>query len=382
MSQRLRLLLSTITFFVAIFASFWSLTAVASGTAVAKPSKAKRVLNVYTWYEQIPTEIIKNFERDTGIKVNLDYFDSNAVLEAKLITGNTGYDVVFPTSWPHLARQIPAKIYQPIDKEKLKNYLNLDPVILEKVSGADPGNQYFIPYFWGLVGIGYNQEKVRQQLPDADLESWEIIYKDSNAQALKAYGITLLEDSTDVFLTYGIYKNLYPSKLTLNTLKTIRDGLLELRPNYRRFANTLVTEQLVAGELCVVMHWTELLTKAKNNAATEKEKDAIKIILPREGTMMWVDGMAIPSDAQNVDEAYAFIDYMLRASSGAMVTNQVMTATAVRTSRPLIRPEILTNKVLFPDADYMEKVHLPEIKSNQTQRFLTRFFSSVLTGLS
>lgn len=345
------------------------------------PLKNQRVLNIFGWYEQIPADLIAAFEKETGIKVNLDFFDSNATLEAKVISGNTGYDIVFPTSWPHLARHVKGKIYRPLNKEKLKNYGNLDPTVLKKVQGADPNNTHFIPYFWGLVAIGYNKPLIKRLIKDPKLDSWDLIFKLENAQAIKPHGISLLEDATDVFLTFAIYQGLNPQDINLDILRTLRDGLLKLRPNYRRFANTLVTDQLMTGEFAMVLHWSEFLTKAKGNY-NGKGKDDIEIFLPKEGTIMWVDGMAIPKDARNVDEAHEFIDFMLRAQSAAMITNTLWTATAVKAAEPLIKKEIKNNETLFPPPAYMEKVYLPEIRSNQNQRFLIRFFSSVLVGRS
>lgn len=340
----------------------------------------QRVVKVFIWFDQIPMSIIRDFEKETGIKVKLDYFDSNAALEAKLLAGNSGYDVVLPTSWPNLARQIPGRIYQKLQKDLLPNYAHLHPLILDKVSGADPENQYFIPYFWGLVALGYDQEHVNAVVPEQDRDSWALVFNPKYAQALAGRGITLLEDANDVLLPYALWAGLYPGALDRTVLEKIQDGLFKVRPYIRRFANTLTTEQLVSGELAVVLHWSEYFAKTIDRLADAQDRQRIKIILPREGTLMWVDGFAIPRDAKNVREAHAFIDFMLRPSSGAAVTNEMMTATAVKSATPLIQESIRSNPTLFPDAAYMERVYLPEIPEVSTQRQVMRYFFSVIAG--
>jgi putrescine transport system substrate-binding protein len=347
---------------------------------VSQAKEEQKVLNIFAWYASVPQPIIKQFEQETGIKVNLDFFDTNDVLETNLFAGNTGYDIVFPTTWPYLARHVPAGMYQKIDKSKLKNYQNLDPVILQKIDNADPGNLHFIPYFWGLVALGYDKEKVERLIPKEMHDSWALIFDLNNLQKLSPYGVALLDDSVDVFLSFYIYLGLDPFNSSPEQLAQVREELKKRRPFIRRFANSLTTDQLANGELCLIMHWSEFISKARTKFQKLPDKPEIKILLPREGTTMWVDGLAIPKDAKHVDAAHQFIDFLLRAEIAAAITNSVSTPTAVKAAKPLIREEIANNPALFPSDEYMKKVFLPEIRSKQFQRLLTRFFTTVQTS--
>ncbi len=339
----------------------------------------QQVVNVFGWHEQIPQSIIKAFEAETGIKVNLDVYDSNEVLEAKLLAGNTGYDVVFPTAWPYVARQAASGLYAKIDPQKLPHYKNLDPLFLERMEAADPGNTYSIPYTWGLVAIGYNPEKIEKLVPKEKQDSWALLYDPDVLKSLKRCGVSLLEDPLDVFLTYYIYKGEDPLNPSLKKLKEMSESLKEIRPFIRRFGTSLVAEQLGNEELCVVMHWSGILSMTRSKFKTISRQSSMEIMLPKEGTLMWIDCIAIPKDAPHVENAHKFIDFLLRAESAAMITNMVYTATTVKASYPLLHKEIRENKAVFPGKNYMKKVVLPEVKSLQFQRRMSRFFASIMT---
>ncbi|HBN22361.1 MAG TPA: spermidine/putrescine ABC transporter substrate-binding protein PotF [Holosporales bacterium] len=347
-------------------------------------SKGEQVVNVYGWYEQIPDDLIKAFEKETGIKVNLDVYDSNEVLEAKLLAGNTGYDVVFPTAWPYVLRQAASGLYLEIDKSKLTNYKNLDPLFLEKMQNADPGNVYSIPYTWGLVAIGYDEEKIKKLVPEGKQNSWALLYDPEVLKALKGCGVTLLEDPLDVFLSYYIYRGENPLDPSLKKLREMQEDLKKIRPYIKRFGTSLVAEQLGNGELCVVMHWSGILSHARSKFKKMAEKTAgkrsqMKIMLPKEGTLMWIDCVAIPKDALHVDNAHRFIDFLLRAKTAAGITNTVYTATTIKESYPLLKEELRNNKAVFPGDEYLKKVVLPEVKSLQFQRRMSRAFASLIT---
>tara|TARA_R110002095_G_scaffold211303_1_gene199335 strand:+ start:2033 stop:3157 length:1125 start_codon:yes stop_codon:yes gene_type:complete len=344
----------------------------------------EQVINVSSWYEQIPNDLIKAFEKETGIKVNLDIIDSNEVLEAKMLAGNTGYDVVFPTAWPYVVRQAVSGLYHEIDRSKLPHYKNLDPLFLEKMQKADPGNRYSIPYTWGLVAIGYDEEKIKNLVPEEKRNSWALLYDPEVLKALQGCGVTLLEDPLDVFLTYYIYKGEDPLNPSLKKLKEMKEALKEVRPYIKRFGTSLVAEQLGNGELCVVMHWSGILSHAQSKFKKIAGKrtstgSKIKIMLPKEGTLMWIDCIAIPKDALHVDNAHLFIDFLLRAETAAGITNKTYTPTTVKASYPLLQEGIRNNKALFPGEEYLKKVVLPEVQSLQFQRHLSRSFASLIT---
>jgi putrescine transport system substrate-binding protein len=344
-----------------------------------KSAPEEKVLNVFLWYGAIPTDVIEKFEHETGIKVNLDFYDNNDILEAKLLAGNTNYDVVAPSAWPFVARQVPAKLYRPIDPRKLSNYKNLDPLLLKKMQEADPRNEHVVPYFWGLVALAYDKAKVEALIPKEKWDSWALVFDEEVLKKLAPSGVTLLDDPVDVFLTYYIYKGENPLNSSLKLLRHMKAEFSKIRPYIKKFSNSLTPEQLANGELIVAMHWSEFLIKAKNNFKNIPSKPEIKVILPKEGTLMWIDSLAIPTDARHVENAYLFINFLLRADIAAQITNEVHSPTAVKASFPLIDPAIRNNKNLFPDEAYLKKVNPPEIRSQQFQRTLFRLFASLLT---
>ena len=338
-----------------------------------------KTLNIFIWYNSIPSYLIAQFEQETGIKVNVDFYDSNNVLETKLISGNTGYDIVSPTAWPFVARQVPIGIYTKLSKHKLKNYKNIDNEILKKINTADPNNDYFVPYFWGLVAIGYNYDKLQSIIAPSDLNSWSLLYDAELVKNTSFFKRALLDDSVDVLLSCYIYNNINLFNHSKVALQTISNNLKKIRPYIKKFSNSATPQQLANGELDIVMHWSEFLLKAKKSFSSLPNRPNIKIVLPKEGTLMWVDGFAIPKDAKNIDNAYKFIDFLLRVKSSAYITNNTGTATAIIKNRELINKEIRENKVIFPDKQYMNKVFLPEIKSLHFQRKLSRHFSAIIT---
>ncbi len=336
----------------------------------------RKVLNIFIWYNSIPAQLLKKFEQETGIKVNVDFYDNNNVLEAKLISGNTGYDIVSPTAWPFVARQVSIGVYQKINKAWLSNYNNIDRTLLRKMLGADPGNNYIVPYFWGLVAIGYNANRIKEIVPKEHLNSWALLYNKDLVKKTTHLKRAVLDDSMDVLLSCFIYNRL---RFSQESLDMVRANLKGVRPYIKKFANSLTPNQLVSGELDIIMHWSEFILEAKRNLASNVESANIKIILPKEGTLMWIDGLAIPVGAKNVANAYKFINFLLRPESAAYITNNIGTAIAV-SNRSLIKKEIRENKVIFPDKEYMQKVFLPEIKSLSFQRKISRCFTAIVAN--
>lgn len=341
---------------------------------------ASKVVNVYAWYESIPDSVLKDFERETGIQVNLDPVDSNGVLETKLFVGNSGYDVVFPTAWPYLARQVTANLFLPLDKQKLKNYKSIDENILNRLEAADPKNTFSVPFVWGLVALAYNEDKINALIPKDYQESWALIYEPEIVKKLASCGVNLVEDSTDIFFIGYIYGGIEITEQTQKAFQKIRDNFKRIRPFIKKFDTNQSSEQVMTGEICLTQQWLDHLLKAKKKFESIKDKPRIKIILPKEGTTMWVDVMAIPADAPHKEEAYAFIDYLLRPEVAAQITNQLFTQTAVRDAIHFIKPEILQNELIFPSKAYLKKIYLQEIKSPAFQKLLTREFSRILTG--
>ncbi len=362
-----------ISFFLLLFSGAVFTTQKIPGT------NTPQIINIFGWHGQISAAVLKGFTKETGIKVIYDVYDSNEVLEAKLLAGHTGYDIVFPTAWPYMARQIRAKLYYPLDISMLPNLSNIDPKFKDRMGKADPGNKFAVPYTWGLVALGYNPDLIPKDFPRELLDSWALVYDETVLGKLEKGGVTLLEDPFDVFLTFYIFKGKNPLSTSMKLLKEMTEALKQLRPHIKKFATSLVAEQLANGELVVAMHWSEILNNACNKLKKSGLPSNIKVVLPREGTLMWIDCIGIPKDAPHIENAHKFINYLLRQDVAAQITNTISTATTLGNNNHLLRQDIRDNKELFPDDDYMKKVILPEIGSLQFQRRMARYFASIIT---
>lgn len=341
-----------------------------SNTCAKEP---QRVLHVYGWYGSI-SHLIKKFEEETGIHVTFDPMDSNEILEAKLLSGSSGYDLVFPTAWPFFARQIPAHLFQPLDKKQLPNYQNLDPDILIKLTSIDPGNTYGVPFTWGLVALGINEQRLQKHLQGPVPKTWGLVFNPHLANKLSGCGISLLDDVQDVYFNAAIYfKELNPTRP--EALERIFKRLAAIRHTIKKFDTNLSAEQLASGEICIAQLWVDHIFQALEKFQGTKSSMDIRVILPEEGTTMWIDMMAIPKDAPHPAEAHAFINFLMRPDIAAQVTNIHFTRIANRKAIAYIKPSIQKLSALFPSATYMKKVRLPQAHDLKFQRSLTRAFT-------
>lgn len=339
----------------------------------------QKVLNIYTWYSYVPPELVKKFEEKTGIKVVLDLYDTNEVLEAKLLTGSLGYDLVFPSLWPYMARQIPAELYQPIQKEKLKNYKKLDPKILKRCESADAGNTYAIPYLWGLVGLGVNADEVRKRFPTLPLDSWNLVYDAEIAEKLSSCGIALTEEPAEVLIPAMLYLGIDPASQDPEDLKKVVDHFKGLQKSITRYDSSRAVDDLAVGNLCVIQNWPGSIEHAIDRIALQDRK-SFKVFIPKEGTLMWIDMMGIPATAENVDEAHAFIDFLLEPEHMAVISNYTYFPNPIPESYPLIEKHIRENKALFPEDEVFEKTILSESKSGRHQKRMIRALTKIRTG--
>jgi putrescine transport system substrate-binding protein len=339
------------------------------------------MVHVYGWYDHIPEEVIKQFEQETGISVKFDLIDSNELLQAKLLLGNTGYDVVFPTAYPYVALQIPAKLYHPIDHTKLKNFHYIDPQYLRFLEFADPGNKYAIPSTWGLVVFGYNEDMIKGRVPEQYLDSWAMLYDPAIVSKFAQCGVAFLEDATDVFYTNYLYWGIDINNGSLKILKQVTTHLKTLRPYIKKFDINLSSEQLASGEICIAQQWSSNLVKALSEYAHLKNRPNIKIVFPKEGSLIWIDCMTIPADAPHLGNAYKFIDFLLRPDISAKITNAyyLRTTTKEKDILQYVDPKIKSNPIIFPDASVLRKAKVASPPSLQFFRKMTRAFLDVLS---
>jgi putrescine transport system substrate-binding protein len=340
-----------------------------------------RVLNVYNWSDYIAKDTVPHFEAATGIKVHYDVYDSNEVLEAKLLAGHSGYDLVVPSASPYLARQIAAGVYRKIDKAKLANYGNLDPQILAAVAHADPGNQYGVPYMWGTSGIGYNPAKVKAALgPEAPTDSLKLLFDPANAAKLASCGISLLDSAQEIFPAALLYLGRDPLSRDPKDLEKAAAAVHAIRPYVRKFHSSEYINGLANGDLCIAFGYSGDIEQAKMRAAEARNGVAIAYTIPKEGGMMWVDTMAIPKDAPHPDNALKFIDYILRPEVAAAISNAMAYANPNAKATPLVDKAIRDDPGIYPPSAVRARLFLDKPATPRYERLRTRAWTRVKTG--
>lgn len=347
----------------------------------AGATHAEDVLNIYNWSDYIGEETIANFEKETGIKVNYDVYDSNQVVEAKLLAGNSGYDIVVPTL-ADAERLIRAKIFQPIDKSKLSNYGNLDPVILQQQAKYDPDNTYAVPYFWGTNGFGYNVAKVQEVLgDDAPVDSWAMIFDPKYAEPLSKCGLSLLDDPGEIVPLVNFYLGNVPDGApTSESIESAFAELDKIRPYVTYFHSSQYINDLANGNTCISVGWSGDVGMAALRAEEAGNGNEIKYVIPKEGTLIWFDAMMIPEDAPNPELAHKFIDYVLRADVEAEIANYVAYATPNLAAMEMVDEELLNDPGIYPPQEVKERLRSKIEPDSRLLRTRTRMWTKLKTG--
>lgn len=357
-----------------------TLLAVALGVAVSAAVQAdQRVLNVYQWSDYVAPDTISNFEKQTGIKVIFDVYDSNEVLEAKLLSGRSGYDIVVPSN-PFLAKQIKAGVYQKLDKSQLPQWDNLNKDLLRTLEVSDAGNQYSIPYMWGSIGIGYNVEKVKAALGGQEIDSWDVIFKPENIKKLHECGVAILDSPTEIIPTAMHYLGLPTDSENPEHIKQAEALLLSIRPYVTYFHSSKYISDLASGNICVAVGYSGDLYQSKSRAEEAKNKIKLAYKIPQEGAGTFFDMIAIPKDAKNVKEAHEFVNYLLQPQVMADLTNYLQFPNANDKATPLVDEAIRTDPGIYPPAELMGKLYTFADFSAKTQRLLTRSWTKIKSG--
>jgi putrescine transport system substrate-binding protein len=338
-----------------------------------------KVVNVYNWSDYISEDAIPNFTKETGIKVVYDMMDANETLEAKIMAGSTGYDVVVP-SLQFLARQAQAGVYQPIDRSKIPNYKNLDPAIMSLIARTDKDNQYGVPYMYGFTGIGYNVDKVKAALGDVPVDTWAIVFDPNIASKLKGCGIMALDTPTELVPIALNYLGENPNSQDPAVIAKAAPLLKTLNANIRNYHSSEFVNAMAAGDVCVVVGWSGDIWQARDRAEEAKNSVKIDFSIPKEGAPIFFDMMAIPKDAKNVDNAYAFINYLLKPDVMASITSYVSYANAVKDSLPLVEESVRTNPGVYPPEEMMKKMYPLEPLTPEVSRQYTDMWSAMKSG--
>lgn len=336
-----------------------------------------RVVNFYNWSDYIDDETIPAFEAATGIEVRYDVYDSNDVLEGKLLAGNTGYDIVVPTG-NFFEVQRKAGLFQPLNKDALTHYGNLDPEMLAKIEPLDPGNQYAVPYAWGTNGLGINVDAVNARIDNPPLDSWDLLFDPRHAARLADCGITLLDAADEVNEIALNYLGYPPNSSDLGQLEEAMDLVAGIRPYIRYFHSSQYIDDFANGEVCLVLGWSGDLYQAINDAL---EGLNLEYVIPQEGTIVWFDLLAIPADAPHPDAAHELIDYLLRADVAARITNATYFANGNRASFELLDPAIRNDPAIYPPPDVMERLFPNPVKAQDYVRKRNRLWTQLKTGM-
>ncbi|MEO8244150.1 MAG: polyamine ABC transporter substrate-binding protein [bacterium] len=354
------------------------------GAALAAPWvrpawAASGTVNIYNWSDYIGETTIADFEAASGLSVVYDLYASAEEMQAKMLAGSTGYDVVIQSGMD-LPNKITAGVYQKLDKSKLTNWGNLDPKILKIVEGFDPGNQYGEPYMWGSVGMTYNMDMIKQRLPGVDLNSLDVIMKPENIAKLADCGISLLDSPTDIGYMVLSWLGIDPAKAGPDDYAKMVDAFKPIRKYVTTFDNADYLTTLPNKELCVANTWSGDYGVAKSRAAEAGIELDLQYFVPKTGAPAWFDLWCIPTDAPNADNAYVFLNYMMQPEVIAKCTDFTGYANANSAATPLVDPSVAGDPAIYPDAETLSRMYTPQPQTEEQDREMTRAWTEIKAG--
>ena len=347
---------------------------------VAACTDNRNVLNVYNWSDYIGETTLADFTKATGIETHYDVYDSNDVLEAKLLAGGSGYDVVVPAAEPYFDRQIAAGIYRKLDKSQIPNLANLDPDLMAKVAAADPGNEHGVIYQYGTNGFGYNVDKIDERMPGAPVDSWDMIFALDVVAKFADCGVTMLDSANEVIPLALSYLGKEPNSEDSADLAAAEKLLLGVRPYIKYFHSSQYINDLASGDICLALGWSGDVVQARMRSAEARDPQRIAYTIPKEGTMLWFDMLAVPKDAPNPEAAYAFINFVLEPRVMAGITNFVAYANAVPDSLQYVREDIKNDATIFPPPQVRKRLFVQRVLSADAERARNRAWTRIRSG--
>ncbi|MGO8857897.1 MAG: extracellular solute-binding protein [Steroidobacteraceae bacterium] len=349
-----------------------------TATDVTKDDNGK-VVNLYIWADDIAPDTLSSFEQLTGVKVQVSYFDSPETLESRMLTGNSGFDVVMPTA-AFIQRHIYSGAYLTLDKNRLPNLANLDPAIMSRVARNDPGSAHGIVYTWGTFGIGYNKAMVSKALPDPPLDSWRLIFDPAVASKLARCGINLMDDPVGVVRVVLILLGRDSNAPTSQDLTDVEQALAKIRPFIRNIDTSSQIQALANGDLCVALAYNGNVVQAQKRAKEAENGTEIDYAIPKEGSLLWFDLLAIPRDAPHLANAHLFINYLMDPHVIANISNAIGYANANLAATALLDPSIAADPAIYPTTDQMRRLVVQVQLSPEQVRAITRIWQKFKTG--
>jgi putrescine transport system substrate-binding protein len=353
----------------------------AGGADGAKSGAADggKVLNLYIWSDYLAPNALADFEKQTGIKVHVAYFDTNETLETRLLAGNSGFDIVVPTA-SYFERQIRAGVYLTLDKSKLPNLKNMDSQLMSRVALHDPDNAHGVIYTWGTNGIGYNEKMIKALMPDAPLDSWRLVFDPAVASKLAKCGISVLDSPAEMVRGILSYLGRDPNSQKPEDLAAADAALSKIRPYIRNITSSEYIEALANGDICLAVGYNGDVLQARDRARDANKGIEVKFMVPKEGSILWFDMLAIPKDAPDPDSAYAFINYMMTPQVSADVSDFRRYATANVPALPLVQAAVRDDPGIYPSQELRQKLAVQLADSPEQTRAITRVWQKFKTG--
>ncbi|MDB5369822.1 MAG: spermidine/putrescine transporter substrate-binding protein PotF [Roseomonas sp.] len=350
----------------------------ALGPASAQPAP---VLNVYNWSDYIDPYAIARFQRETGITIRYDVFDSLETLEGKLSAGRSGYDVIVPTSEPTFARLARAGALLPLDRAAIPNWRNQDPELLRRLEASDPGNRFGAIYLYGTIGLAIRPDRVRAVAPDAPLDSLDLLMQPENARRLARCGIAIMDSAIDVLPTVLRWRGRDPNSADAADLRAAEESLLAIRPHVRAITSSgNITDALASGEYCVALTYSGDTIQAQARAREAGRGVEISYIQPKEGAQLWFDMLAIPADAPHPEAAHAFINFLLQPDVMAGITNQVRYPNGVPAATPMVNEAVRDDPNVYPTPEMLARTFAVTALSATAERARSRSWNRFKAG--
>ena len=362
---------------LSLLASAFAVAALALPSGVANAQD--KVVNVYNWSDYIDESILEDFQNETGIKVVYDVFDSNEVLETKLLAGGSGYDVVVP-SGTFLARQVQAGVFQKLDPAKLPNLGNMWGVVLDRTAKYDPGNAFSINYMWGTTGVGYYEEKILERMPDAPVDSWRMVFDPEVVSKFADCGVHVLDAPAEMIPAALNYIGEDPDSQDPEVIRKAEAVLSAVRPYIQKFHSSEYINALANGDICLALGWSGDVLQARDRADEAENGVTIKYVAPKEGALMWFDQMAIPNDARNVEEAHAFLNFIMRPEVMAKASNYVYYANGNKASQKFLEEDVIDDPAIYPTPEALASLYTTTPYAPRVQRVVTRLWTKVKSG--
>ncbi len=358
-----------------------AVTALLAGGA-AQAQEEEKVLNIYNWSDYIADDTIKNFEKETGIKVRYDNFDNNEILHAKLVAGKTGYDIVVPGSnWAKL--QAEGGLLRKLDKAQLPNLKHMDPAVMAQLAKMDPGNNYMVDWLWGYTTVGINVDKVKAALGGAPLPDnvWDLVFKPEYISKLKSCGVSFLDSASEVVPAALNYLGKPTFSKNAGDYAAAGNLLKAIRPHVTLFSSSGYINDMANGSVCLALGWSGDINIARQRAIEGKTGQKIEALIPKIGAPVFFDVMVIPADAPHPGNAHKWMNYIMRPDVHASLTNKVFYANPNKDSLKFVRKDVAENKTVFLSAEDMKKMIAPDSLNNDMRRLMTRTYTSFKTGM-